>query len=57
MEGNRWGMRLPPRSEFQVEVILLKAALINKFSGTWYIIEQFLEDGDISWEFLVAMIE
>ena len=57
MEGNRWGMRVPPRSEFQVEVILLKAALINKFSGTWYIIEQFLEDGDISWELLVAMIE
>ena len=45
------------RSEFDVEVSLLKAALINKFSGTWYIIEQFLEDGDISWELLVAMIE
>ena len=60
MEANHWGayagMRLH-RSEFEVDVSLLKAALLHKFGGMWYIIEHFLEDGDISSELLVAMIE
>ena len=54
--ANHWGWRWP-RSEFEVEVSLLKAALIHTFGGVWYIIEQFLEDGAISSELLIAMIE